>query len=247
MSGLQNKMKRKVVAFPPASGKSGVSTCSSGSCSVSVASVAVKKPCSTTSMVDKSADLITLLSFLPERHDRSIQLSMQVEGISNGLIEGISIEDHYTANPGLVRITIGVNPRYDESGDCSNYGFSTWEFIVGGQGPGYDVVVGIGDTRSLLQEECAAPVAVRFSTPIAHVLVDDMGFLDNVVWTSLGSTADIPTLLQIVNMVGELLLGSARARLQEAGELRGDVVSRSAPRTAQALCSAEVQGHHEAP
>ena len=134
---------------------------------------------------------------------------MQVEGISNGLIEGISIEDHYTANPGLVRITIGVNPRYDESGDCSNYGFSTWEFIVGGQGPGYDIVVGMGDTRSLLQEECAAPVAVRFSTPIAHVLVDDMGFLDNVVWTSLGSTADIPTLLQIVNMVGELLLGSA--------------------------------------
>lgn len=115
-----------------------------------------------------------------------------------------TVENAGLVYPGLVQVEFSVQPSLSADGEYLNYGFTKWIIRIGGRGPGADCSEGLSNSHSLLTQEVSAPVAVRFTVPIAHVLVDDMGFLDNAVWTTYPADQP-PTLLQIVRTVASHL------------------------------------------
>jgi hypothetical protein len=174
----------------------------------------------------RAADLTTLLSYLPESHAYSLELvkqlssltSSELESSVDGLPDGVTIQHAQQVAAGLIEVEISVQSQISADGECINYGFFSWTVCIGGRGLGSDTIVGMDDSRSILSAETAAPVAVRFTVPMAHILVDDMGFLDNSVWSML---PPVPSLLQIVNMVGSVLLGPQS--IQDSDPAESDV------------------------
>jgi hypothetical protein len=195
-------MKRKFVAFPPAQSKS----------------ITTQPTCSTTCAVkvppplhNRASDLLTLLSFLPERHTYSLALTEQQSHLlcdskpdGGNQRVAVAIKCAFEVAPGLLEVEFSIEPTLSADGEYQNYGFSTWTIRVGGQGPGADDVEGLDGNHALLASETCAPVAVRFVAPISHTLVDDMGFLDNAIW-SVFPVNNRPSLLEIVHMVASHL------------------------------------------
>jgi hypothetical protein len=195
-------MKRKFVAFPPAQSKS---TTTQPTCSTTCA---VKAP---PPLHNRASDLLTLLSFLPERHTYSLALMEQQprllcdskpdEGYQR---HAVAIKSAFEVAPGLLEVEFSIEPSLSADGEYQNYGFSTWTIRIDGQGPGADNIEGLDVNHALLASETCAPVAVRFVAPISHTLVDDMGFLDNAIW-SVFPVNNRPSLLEIVHMVASHL------------------------------------------
>jgi hypothetical protein len=195
-------MKRKFVAFPPAQSKS---TTAQPSCSTTCA---VKPP---PPLHNRASDLLTLLSFLPERHTYSLELmEQQSHLLYDSKTEGgnrrsaVAIKSAFEVAPGLLEVEFSIEPTLSGDGEYQNYGFSTWTIRIGGQGPGADNIEVLDGNHALLASETCAPVAVRFVAPISHTLVDDMGFLDNAIW-SVFPVNNRPSLLEIVHMVASHL------------------------------------------
>jgi hypothetical protein len=195
-------MKRKFVAFPPAQSKG---TTAPPTCSTTCA---VKAP---PPLHNRASDLLTLLSFLPERHTYSLDLmEQQSHLLCDSKTDGgnqrsaVAIKSAFEVAPGLLEVEFSIEPTLSADGEYQNYGFSTWTIRIGGQGPGADDVEGLDGNHALLAGETCAPVAVRFVAPISHTLVDDMGFLDNAIW-SVFPVNIRPSLLELVNMVASHL------------------------------------------
>jgi hypothetical protein len=195
-------MKRKFVAFPPAQSKS---TTTQPSCSTTCA---VKPP---PPLHNRASDLLTLLSFLPERHTYSLELTEQQSHLlCDSKTEGrnrrsaVAIKSAFEVAPGLLEVEFSIEPTLSGDGEYQNYGFSTWTIRIGGQGPGADNIEVLDGNHALLASDTCAPVAVRFVAPISHTLVDDMGFLDNAIW-SVFPVNNRPSLLEIVHMVASHL------------------------------------------
>jgi hypothetical protein len=195
-------MKRKFVAFPPAQSKSTTAQPTSST------TCAVKAP---PPLHNRASDLLTLLSFLPERHTYSLALMEQQSHLlcdykpDGGNQQGaVAIKSAFEVAPGLLEVEFSIEPSLSADGEYQNYGFSTWTIRIGGQGPGADNIEGLDGNHALLASETCAPIAVRFVAPISHTLVDDMGFLDNAIW-SVFPVKNHPSLLEIVHMIASHL------------------------------------------
>mmetsp|Transcript_7914 Transcript_7914/g.16053 ORF Transcript_7914/g.16053 Transcript_7914/m.16053 type:complete len:624 (+) Transcript_7914:40-1911(+) len=216
-------MKKNFTAFPAAkkAAKEISGSCSTASCtgkrSLSGSHQQHMAP-------SKASDLVRLCSFLPESHTYSLDLAEslcslvscdETKSVSLSSGNGISITRACSISPGLLDIELGIKSSIGVDGEHTNYGFSSWVIRIGGQGPGAEeVTCGLVDSdQSFLFEKGTAPVSVRFAVPIAHVLVDDIGFLDNDVWKLIPSKQ--PSLLEIINMVGSVLLEPQHEKLHQ--------------------------------
>lgn len=205
-------MKRKVTAFPPAPGKAA----SLGSCSVAPTPSACALPKNSTLATApdldaiRATDLAILLSFLPERHAYSLELAEQlptlVEDLNVAVPEKVTVLRSHVVSAGLLELELQLNSQIGDTNsgtnisNSSDYSFSSWTVRIGGEGPGLEHTGALANT----QHDAKAPVAVRITVPISHALVDDIGYLDNAVWSML---PEWPSLVQIVTMIVTVLSG----------------------------------------
>lgn len=126
-------------------------------------------------------DLSVLKKFSPVIHAYSLRLAAEVESVARKLPREISA--CRVCSEGLVEFDVKLDGN-------NGYGCFDWCFRIGGRA---------GDD--------ACPVFARFTTPIAHYRVDDLGCVDRHFWASLNTTSFEPPLRQIMEGVVRMLHG----------------------------------------